>query len=173
MAAGPRDNGEVTYLPDELYAQIEASVPVACVDFVPVRITDRGGEFGLILRDSPYGRVWCHLGGRVRHGETLAAALQRHARDTLGASLALSNDPQPGYVYQWFPESIAPTDGTPFGKDERKHSIGMAFIVELSGEPVARNEAHEFAWIPAGDLPTPLWPGCRHLFERLGIAARQ
>ena len=167
-------NGRVTYLPDDLYAQVEASVPIACVDFVPVRETAQGGrEFGLIRRSSPYGEIWCHLGGRIRRGETIAAALQRHARETIGAALALPPDPQPVYTYQWFPAADAPTDGTPFGRDERKHSIGMAFLAELTGEPSPRNEALDFAWFRGSSIPEDIWPGCQHLFVKLGIAVRQ
>lgn len=149
-------------------------MPIACVDFVAAR-TLVGGEreFGLILRESPYGRVWCHLGGRILRGETIAAALQRHADDTLAVRLNLPLDPQPLYTYQWFPASDAPTDGTPFGRDERKHSIGMAFVAELVGDPMPRNEAIDFAWYREGELPERLWPGCDHLFTKLGIAVHQ
>lgn len=147
-------------------------MPIACVDFVPVRVTDDGTrEFGLILRESPYGRVWCHLGGRIQRGETIGAALRRHALDTISVELDVPLDPQPTYTYQWFPATDAPTDGTPFGHDERKHSIGMAFLVTLAGDPQPRNEAIDFTWYNVGDLPEPLWPGCEHLFEKLGIAS--
>ena len=113
-------------LPADLYSQIEASIPIACVDFVPVREAPGGSlEYGLILRDSPYGQVWCHLGGRILRGETIAGALQRHALDTVGVSVVLPRDPQPVYTYQWFPAADAPTDGTPFGADERKHALGI------------------------------------------------
>jgi len=164
----------VTFLPDHLYRQIEESVPIACVDFVPTRVTlDGAREFGLILRESPYGQVWCHLGGRIMRGETIAAALQRHADDTLGARLELPLDPQPTYTYQWFPAADAPADGTPYGRDERKHSIGMAFLAPLVGDPTPRHEAIDFAWFTSAGVPDDLWPGCQHLFEKLGIGPRQ
>ena len=163
----------MTFLPDDLYAQVEANVPIACVDFVPVREVSPGmREFGLIRRSSPYGDVWCHLGGRIRRGETIAAALQRHAQETIGVTLELPTDPQPGYTYQWFPREVAPHDSTPFGADERKHSIGLAFVVSMLGEPQPRDEAHEFAWFARGSLPDHLWPGCEHLFEKLGLTSR-
>lgn len=147
-------------------------MPIACVDFVAVRPgTSSDRELGLIYRESPYGRVWCHLGGRLQRGETIAAALQRHAVETIGVRLILPEDPQPTYVYQWFPAANAPTDGTPFGQDERKHAIGMAFIAEISGDPSPSGEALEFRWFPQGDLPRDLWPGCEFLFERLGFGS--
>lgn len=146
-------------------------MPIACVDFIPVRRSPDGArEFGLILRESPYGRVWCHLGGRILRGETIAAALQRHADDTLGVRLDLPLDPQPEYTYQWFPAPDAPTDGTPYGRDERKHAIGMAFVAQLVGDPTPRNEAIDFAWFTSASVPENLWPGCEHLFAKLGVA---
>ena len=164
----------MAYLADDLYRQIEESMPIACVDFVATRTADDGcSEYGLIRRHSPYGEVWCHLGGRIQRGETIAAALQRHAQDTIGVRLDLPIDPQPVYTYQWFPAADAPTDGTPFGRDERKHSIGMAFIAELTAAPNPRNEALDFAWFRSAQLPDRLWPGCEHLFARLGIVPPQ
>lgn len=162
----------MAYLPDDIYHQIEQSMPIACVDFVATRTgLDGMREYGLIRRHSPYGEVWCHLGGRIHRGETIVQALQRHADDTLGVNLDLPIDPQPAYTYQWFPKTDAPTDGTPYGRDERKHSIGMAFLAELTGEPSPRNEAIDFAWFTSASMPEDVWPGCAHLFAKLGIAS--
>lgn len=159
-------NAGMTFLPDELYATVERTMPIACVDFVPWRPR----EVGLILRESPFGRVWCHLGGRIQRGETIAAALRRHAADTLAVELHLPEDPQPAYVYQWFPDAIRPADGFPYGQDPRKHAIGLSFVAAISGEPSARNEAFEFGWFPVSALPQPLWPGTGELIQRLAPA---
>lgn len=158
-----RDDGPMTFLPPDLYAEIERSLPIACVDFVPVR----EGHVGLILRDSPYGRVWCHLGGRVLYGETLRDAIVRHTSDTLAVAPVVDDEPQPAYVYQWFPDAVAPTDATPYGRDTRKHAIGLSFVIDLQGNPNPQNEALDFAYFAPDALPEPLWPGCRHLLERL------
>jgi ADP-ribose pyrophosphatase YjhB (NUDIX family) len=156
----------VTYLPAELYGLIEESLPIACVDFVPLRGIEPV-EVGLILRDSPFGRVWCHLGGRIQRGETLADALRRHARETVGVDLELLTDPQPDYVYQWFPAGVAPTDGTPYGRDPRKHSIALSFVTTFVGVPFPQNEALDFSFFPVDDLPKEMWPGSGHLINKL------
>lgn len=161
------------FLPAELYNLIEESVPIVCVDFIPVQRNAAGDidRIGLILRHSPFGEVWCHLGGRVRFGETVAQALQRHATDTIGEiELGLGEDPQPKYVYQWFPERVAPTNGLPFGRDPRKHAVSLTFLVELDALPVAveGGEALEFSYWPVDAIPQT-WPGCTELFERLGL----
>lgn len=159
----------MTFLPADLYARIEESMPIACVDFVPVREVAGRREIGLILRDSPHGRVWCHLGGRIQRGETIAVAIRRHSRDTLGLEPVLPRNPQPDYVYEWFPPAVAPTDGTAFGDDPRKHAIGLSFTVALEGDPQPHDEALDFAFFPTDALPGDLWPGCRVLFERMGL----
>lgn len=143
-------------------------MPIACVDFVPARVDASGArQIGLILRDSPHGRVWCHLGGRVQRGETLHDAIGRHARDTLGVEPVLPTNPQPDYVYEWFPPEIAPNDGTLFGDDPRKHAIGLSFVVQIDGAVTALNEALDFGWFSLEALPAPLWPGCETLLAAL------
>lgn len=162
----------MTYLPPDLYATIERSIPFACVDFVPVRETESGKQqVGLILRESPFGQVWCHLGGRILHGETIAQALQRHAVDSLSTSLRISGDPQPSWVYQWFPPALAPDGGWAFGTDPRKHSIGLSFVTTLESDPAPRNEALDFAFFDVDTLPQPLWPGCEELLGKM-LSAR-
>lgn len=168
MALAVRDDGLVTYLPAEIYAEIERAIPIACVDFVPLRESEsKATEVGLILRQSPFGIVWCHLGGRILRGETMAGAIRRHALDTLGTAVALSGDPQPNYVYQWFPPDVAPEDAPVHGDDPRKHAIGLSFVVQLVGQPSAANEALDFSYFPLDALPDPLWPGTRGLLEKL------
>lgn len=157
------------FLPADLYARIEQSMPIACVDFVPVRHVEGRIEIGLILRDSPFGRVWCHLGGRIARGESIADALQRHSRDTLDTDMILDLDPQPSYVYQWFPPEDRPESAQHFrhGEDPRKHSVGLSFTTQLAGDPRPRNEALDFSWFSPNAIPEPLWPGCRDLLARL------
>lgn len=158
-------------IPDELYRQIEQSMPIVCVDFLLRRRTDSGtAEIGLIRRASPYGEVWCHLGGRVRRGETLAQALRRHYDESLsGGDLVLGSDPQPAYVYQWFPDAIRPDVPIPMGHDERKHAVGLSFVLDVDGTPSFRpgGEGLELRFAPVHALPEPLWPGCAELFARL------
>ena len=162
----------MTFLPADTYRLVERSMPIACVDFVVVR--ERGGirELGLILRDSPHGEVWCHLGGRILRGETIADAIRRHSRDTIGVEPLLALNPQPDDVYQWFPPENAPTDGTVWGDDPRKHAIGLSFVVSVDAPTTARNEARDFVYFAPDALPANLWPGCRELFVRLGLAGR-
>lgn len=161
----------MSFLPDDLYAEIERSMPIACVDFVLVSPDAEDDRVGLILRDSPFGRVWCHLGGRIRRGETLADALRRHSLETAGVDLLLEDDPQPRTVFPWFPPDLAPNLAPDleagFGQDPRKHAIGLSFVVAYEGRPEPRGEALEFGLFDRTALPSPLWPGCEELINRL------
>ena len=159
----------MTFLPADTYRLIEQSMPIACVDFVVVRESRGCRELGLIRRASPHGEVWCHLGGRIQRGETIADAIRRHSRETIGIEPPLPLNPQPGYVYEWFPPDLAPRDGTISGDDPRKHAVGLSFVVAVDGEAQPRDEALEFAYFVPDALPPNLWPGCRELFGRLGL----
>jgi ADP-ribose pyrophosphatase YjhB (NUDIX family) len=157
----------VNFIPDDLHTQIEHSVPILCVDFVAARRGGLGDEVGLILRESPFGQEWCRLGSRVRHGETVSDAIRRHARDTLGVGIDLGPDPQPVWVYQWFPDQHRPPTGLITGHGPRKQAIGLSFFVHLASEEFhPQDEALDFAYFQIAALPQPLWPGCEYLIRQ-------
>ena len=163
----------MSFLPEPFYREVEQSIPIACVDIVPLRENHGAVEVGLILRESPFGRVWCHLGGRILRGETMHAALQRHVRDTLDVELLLQPNRQPDFVFEWFPPELAPTDGTLFGNDPRKHAIGLSFALPLVNDatPRPQNEALDFGFFAPDALPLPLWPGTMTLLHKLQVVA--
>ena len=140
----------MTFLPADTYRLIEQSMPIACVDFVVVRESRGCRELGLIRRASPHGEVWCHLGGRIQRGETIADAIRRHSRETIGIEPPLPLNPQPGYVYEWFPPDLAPRDGTISGDDPRKHAVGLSFVVAVDGEAQPRDEGARIRLLRAG-----------------------
>lgn len=157
-------------LDDAQWRQVQQSVPILCVDVVPVRRAADRLQVGLIRRtfaETP-DEVWCHLGGRVRYGETTDEAVQRHLIETLdlvgpfGAEVGL--DPQPHHVMQWFPGTLrtAPT----YGEDPRKHALSLCFALELGPDLRARagGEGRELRWFAPADVTgSGLWPGTAHL----------
>jgi ADP-ribose pyrophosphatase YjhB (NUDIX family) len=158
----------VSFLEPDLYKTIESSVPIVYVD--AVLVDPRTGHIGLIRRASPYGSVWCQVGGRVFRGETIRSALRRHIESTLaGLVIDLPPDPQPHHVYQWFPEEMQPREPIQFGQDSRKHAVAMVFLVQVTGEPnvILGGEAEEFGFFEPTRLPAPLWPGCEALLTIL------
>ncbi|WP_425467261.1 DUF4916 domain-containing protein [Rarobacter incanus] len=134
-------------------------------------------QVGLILRQSPFGHVWCHLGGRIVRGETVRDAICRHLTGTIrDLSLDISDDPQPAYVFQWLPPDLhqhlterAGPQQIPLGIDPRKHAIGLSYVFDSHGDGtvVIGGEALEFRFYPVGKLPARLWPGCDELFTRM------
>lgn len=158
----------IGYIPDDLYAQIERCIPIVCVDFVALRRGASGPQVGLIMRDSPFGRVWCQLGGRVHWGESIRDALRRHAYETLQVEVDPGPDPQPLLVYQWFPDKNAVPPGLIAGHDPRKHSVSLTYTIDLGAAKVRpQNEALAFEYFPIDKLPSPMWPGSEHVVNRL------
>jgi ADP-ribose pyrophosphatase YjhB (NUDIX family) len=156
-------------LPDDLWTTVQASVPILCVDVVPVRGTGTRLQVGLIRRafaDTGTG-VWCHVGGRVQHGETTDEAVARHLRETFVAVESdLETDPQPHHVVQWFPSTLR--SGPTYGDDPRKHAVSLCWALPLGDDLAVRDggEGSDLAWFPAdltGTDDTDLWPGTRHL----------
>ena len=156
------------WLDDATWGAVQRTVPITCVDLLPFRAG--GAEVALVLRATPFGPEprWCHMGGRVRYGETVRAALLRHLHETVsGAEVALPADPQPDYVMQWFADPVDPgRDGVAYGWDPRRHAVALCFAVELTGEPVPvpGGEALRFGWFETDALDgLDLWPGTAEL----------
>lgn len=141
-----------TWLSDEAWKQVQASVPVACVDVLPLRAVDGVlREVGLIHRDTPHqGRRWCLVGGRLFRNESLIEGAGRQIRETLGPEVrfALPFDAQPAYVAQYF------TNHRPEGPlDPRQHAVAMTYAVAIEGEARPGGEAYAFQWFAMDALP--------------------
>ncbi|HEY2589382.1 MAG TPA: DUF4916 domain-containing protein [Tepidisphaeraceae bacterium] len=145
----------MAWLSDDDYRRVQRSVPIACVDIAPLRLSPHGSieSIGLILRDTPHqGRRWCLVGGRILRDESLAEAAARHLRQTLGDAIrfTLAPDAQPAYVSQYF------TSRREVGViDPRQHSIAVNYLIAVDGLVTPMGEAHEFRWFDASALPGP------------------
>lgn len=141
----------MTWLPEDEWVRLQAVIPIAVVDVVPIAPDDVPLRVGLIRRQTPHqGERWNLVGGRIRRGETVSEALRRQVAETLGgrASVDVADDIQPHYVAQYAPE-IRP----PFSYDPRKHAIGLTFALRIDGEIAPRGEAVGFEWFDAKALP--------------------
>lgn len=139
-------------LPYWRYRLILGQVPIICVDVLPVRRTDGRYEAGLIKREDENGDLrWAMIGGGVYRGETLAIALERHVKDTLGEHAAielLADEAFPQAVGQYFPNGRSG-----FGHDPRKHAVALSYWAILSGETTAMGEAKAFEWFDLAEMP--------------------
>ena len=129
------------------YERIQARVPIACVDILPLEETTRA--VGLIRRSTHEDRQgWCLVGGAVLRGESLKTAIERHVRSCLGDRLScrLCSE-QPLHVAEYFPDAAA-------GElhDPRKHAIALTYVATCAGEASARGEALEFRWFEREEL---------------------
>src|SRR4051794_9200493 len=141
------------WLSDEDWRWVQETVPVACVDALPVQ-TGRDGRItrvGLIHRDTPHqGRRWCLVGGRLWRNESFAEAAAKQIRETLGPGARFTIDPhaQPAHVAQYF------THERETGLlDPRQHAVAMVFVVPIAGDIVTGGEAVMFRWFTRNELP--------------------
>jgi ADP-ribose pyrophosphatase YjhB (NUDIX family) len=145
------------WLDPEEWHQIQHLVPIACVDVLPLHLSDDDQEtiqrVGLIFRETPHqGRRWCLVGGRLCRNESFPEAISREIRDALGdqVQFTLEADIQPDYVAQYFP--ISKELG---GFDPRQHAVGLTFCVSIRGNVHAQGEALSFSWFHRSKLPAP------------------
>lgn len=135
-----------------LWSTIQASVPIFCVDVLPIRSGDGDEiELGLILRDTPdQGPRWCTIGGRLELDESIEDAIRRELTEAVGDGLVPIEErtnPEP-LVVQY---TRGHASGTTY--DLRQHAVSLTYPQWLDGEPVARGaEAVEFRWWRIGDL---------------------
>ncbi|NDB21223.1 MAG: DUF4916 domain-containing protein [Proteobacteria bacterium] len=159
------------WIPDDLWRSIQRSIPIVCVDAIPVRLTTKPDRsqtvtsVGLIRRavPAPFGEPdgssltgrsgWGIVGGRMRHGATFAEELARQVRETLGpAAVVTPIDPtNPTYVAQYSPHG---PDSRFDATDPRQHAIGVTWIVTLVGPLSPQGEATGFHWASPPSFPT-------------------
>jgi len=133
---------------------IQRSIPVTCIDVLPVRFSSNSRHdlraVGLILRETPHGRRWCLIGGRLMYRESLSEAIRRQVTAALGRQIKLyvASDPQPLYIAQY-----SPVGRKPFALDPRQHAVGLTYALELEGIPTPRGEAIQFEWFEIANVP--------------------
>jgi ADP-ribose pyrophosphatase YjhB (NUDIX family) len=148
-------------LPYWRYRIVLGQVPIACVDVVPVRVREGRREIGLITRRDDRGRTsWAMVGGGVHRGESVAEAIARHVRETLGLGVRADlpgAGVRPQAIGEYFPQ------GRPgHGRDPRKHAVAPTYLVRIDGEPEPQGEALGFAWFSPDALPAPAEFGYGH-----------
>ncbi|WP_084125460.1 DUF4916 domain-containing protein [Demequina sp. NBRC 110054] len=169
-----QDDAPAGYMDAETWELVQNLVPIPCADVVLTRLDEEGRrQVGLILRtDSPWGAVWCQIGGRQRLGESLREAAERHLRESVtgpgGRALAADDydlPEQPAALFEFFKE---PRPG--HGIDPRKQATSGVYVVEAceAGFEATGGEATEFRWFDAEQLPADddLWRGTRELVGR-------
>lgn len=143
---------DATWLSDHDWRIAQRSLPIACVDVLPIRKSESNkAQIGLISRNTPHqGRCWCLIGGRLLLNEPLRSAIARQIEAALGPAVeCVMREPvQPIFVAEYFSEQR---------KDElfdpRQHAIGMTFAARVEGETAVTGEALAFRWFDIGNPP--------------------
>ncbi len=144
------------WLSESDYDKVRHQVAIACTDVVCYRLRDDGLQIGLIERRVPvaddWQLGWALVGGRVLLHETVADAIARHVRSTLGpyslARLDLLEVDEPVAVEQYFPWRRPG-----YAYDPRQHSIALTYALEVPGEVTPQGEALDFRWFATDALP--------------------
>ena len=147
----------MTYLSQELYEQVTATLPIACVDAIPVRRADGSWQIGVIIRatGSEHDKA-ALIGGRVHHNQTISEAISMHLSEDLGVKnfkfFDGSDEAHPFYVQQY---RHGDSSEAPRGYDPTKHAITPTYLVYLDDDVTItpRKEAREFKWLSEVDIP--------------------
>jgi len=139
-------------LSEEVWDEIQNTLPIACVDVLATRKTSNTAfEVGLIFRNTPHqGQRWCLIGGRLLRKDTFQSAVVRELSSALGPLVhcVVPPFPQPIFVAEYFPDRQQ-------GKllDPRRHAVGLTFAIDIDGTPRPEGEALDFQWFSPNSLP--------------------
>ena len=100
------------------------------------------------LHDEQLGK-WNGVGGKVERDEDIAAAMARELQEETGMVAVRT--------------TLRGTVSWPgFGSDGSDH-FGFVFVIEADGEPPARNEEGDLAWVPVAEMmDLEMWEGDRY-----------
>lgn len=145
-----------TFIPDELYARILRSVPIACVD---IAVVARGGVLLVRRKDAPARGEWWVPGGRVLKGEMMRQTAARKARDEVGIECHVG--PIIHTAETIFPDGPG---GIPV------HSINCCFLlypVSPVAEPRLDEHHADARWVES--IPSGLHPYVEQCLLRAGL----
>ena len=141
----------------------QRSLPIACVDFIPVQFGPDSviKQVGLIQRLAPVDPAWCLIGGRILLGESIGQAGQRILIEAGGPEVFIETADwnHPDYVAEYL------LDNSSGLFDPRKHAIGLTFLVTISGNFKPTGEASNFEWFDPAHLPDPIGFGQQTIFD--------
>lgn len=144
----------IPFCSDELYAQVTAAFPIVCVDVIPFNA--KTNKIGVITRATGKERgKRALIGGRIGKGETIPQAITRHLGTDLNIEkfefYAGNAAEHPFYVMQYAHESQKTSDFP--GYDPSKQSIGLTYVITITGTPSPTAEAAAFDWISESEIP--------------------
>lgn len=152
---------QADWLPDRLFKQMQASMPIACVDLAIIR---KRVTYELLLikrKIYPEAGQWCLVGGRILKNESTIQAIARQAARELGIAVKV--------MRPWSETHPFRVDNCPTA-DKQKHYISLLYPVRISsGRPrLAGPEFDDCRWFPLSALPERM--GFIHLDQARAVA---
>lgn len=139
------------------YRFVTATMPIICVDVIPVREQQNQVQLGYITRATGCQKDKAALiGGRVVKNEHLSEAIGRHLNEAFAIgefAFHPSNcEGRPFFVAQ---HAHATESGDLDAFDPTKHSIAMTYLIEMADPSLAlmNGEASAFHWASLDELP--------------------
>ncbi len=141
-------------LSEKDYRFITSSVPIVCIDVIPVRLNEGHIELGAIVRKTgtESGKI-ALIGGRIVKNESISDAIRRHLNKDLNIldfKYSPLNSEDSPIIVQQYEHSTQSSRIKCF--DPTKHSIGLTYLIEINQEPKPANEASKFLWLKQGDI---------------------
>lgn len=130
------------------------TLPIICTDVIPVKKDGGVNKIGVILRATgPEAGKLAITGGRIKRDQKVSDAISRHLKNDLATSdwkfHPANTEQRPFYVQQYFQNS---TYEKGYGYDPTKHAISLTYVIEITGDPIPKNEATKFLWISEREL---------------------
>lgn len=136
------------WIPDDLFQAIQKSMPVPCVDLLPVRRNKDGKIEILLIKRQIYPEIgkWGLIGGRILKDELTNSSIMRQARRELGVSVKI--------IQPWTELHPFAVFNDPFS-DIQKHFVVLTYLVHITNGKVKATgpEFSEAKWFPLDNLP--------------------
>ncbi|GAA1353805.1 NUDIX hydrolase family protein [Falsarthrobacter nasiphocae] len=141
------------WMSEDTLFDVRQLVPIVYVEALPVRLDPLGcvSEVGLLFTADGGEMTRAFVSGRVRHRETIRAALLRNLEKDLGplAMPQLPASTAPYAVAEYFP---APSQSGL--TDERQHAVALEYVVPVQGTCTPRQDALELSWLTPDEALT-------------------
>ena len=138
-------------IPEKLFKEIQKSIPVSCVDLLPVRKAEDGDIEVLLIKRKIYPEQgkWGLIGGRILKGELTKEVIRRQAKVELGVSVKILPPWTETNPFAVFNDPVA---------DEQKHFVVLTYLVHITKGRVRKKgpEFNNSKWLPLNKPPKPI-----------------
>ena len=141
---------KLKWIPEELFAQIQKNMPIACVDLLVLR-KKAGHIETLLIKRKIYPEIgkWCLIGGRILKDEYTKDTIRRQAREELGVSVTIIPPWSEIMPFAVFNDPVS---------DTQKHFVVLAYPVMITKGTLNATgpEFSEARWFPLNKLPAKI-----------------